>query len=98
MEKTPLARRSACSAASGWLARSLHTTMTRTWNDLEGVSLGRYWLKACLASPADAASYLIRYDTTRDAAVRVRSAETPGADLQLDFWRKAMALEHSQIV
>ena len=48
--------------------------MTRTWNDLEGVSLGRYWLKVCLTSTADDAWYLIRYDTTRDAAVRVRSA------------------------
>jgi hypothetical protein len=72
--------------------------MTRTWNDLEGVSLGPYWLKVCLTSSADDAWYLIRYDTARDAAVRVRDAAAPGADAQLEFWRRTTALEHPHIV
>ena len=72
--------------------------MTRTWFDLEGVSLGPHWLKVCLTSSADDAWYLIRYDTARDAAVRVRHAADPGADAQLDFWRRATALEHPHIV
>jgi hypothetical protein len=72
--------------------------MTRTWTDLEGVTLGRYWLKVCLTFSPDDAWYLIRYDTTRDAAVRVRSAAAPDAETQLDLWRRATAIEHPHIV
>jgi hypothetical protein len=72
--------------------------MTRTWNDLEGATLGRYWLKVCLTSSADDAWYSIRYDTTRDAAVRVRHAAAPDAGAQLDLWRKATELEHPSLV
>jgi serine/threonine protein kinase len=72
--------------------------MTRNWNDLEGVSLGRHWLKVCLQSSADDAWYLIRYDTTRDAAIRVRDAAAPDAESQLDLWRRATAIEHPHLV
>lgn len=72
--------------------------MTRNWNDLEGLSLGRHWLKVCLMSSADDAWYLIRYDTTRDAAIRVRDASSPDAEMQLDLWRRATAIEHPHIV
>jgi hypothetical protein len=72
--------------------------MTRNWNDLEGLSLGRHWLKVCLMSSADDAWYLIRYDTTRDAAIRVRDAGAPDAEMQLDLWRRATAIEHPHIV
>jgi hypothetical protein len=72
--------------------------MTRNWNDLEGLSLGRHWLKVCLQSSADDAWYLIRYDTTRDAAIRVRDAAAPDAESQLDLWRRATAIEHPHLV
>jgi hypothetical protein len=73
--------------------------MTRNWYDLEGVSLDeRYWLKHCLSSTPDDAWYLIRFDTTRDAVVRVLPADSPGADEQLATWRAAMAFEHPHIV
>lgn len=72
--------------------------MTRNWNDLEGLSLGRYWLKVCLTSSADDAWYLIRYDTTRDAAVRVLSADAPDAAGQLELWRQAIGFDHPHIV
>jgi serine/threonine protein kinase len=72
--------------------------MTRNWNDLEGVSLGRHWLKVCLQSSADDAWYLIRYDASRDAAIRVRDAAAPDAESQLDLWRRATAIEHPHLV
>ena len=58
--------------------------MTRNWIQLEGVSLaGRHWLKQCLASTPDDAWYLTRFDTTRDAAVRVLAGDAPFAEEQL---------------
>src|SRR5687768_2264313 len=98
MEKTPLRGRVAVPLPQAPLAETLHKTMTRNWNDLEGVSIGRHWLKVCLMSSADDAWYLIRYDTTRDAAIRVRDAAAPDAELQLDLWRRATAIEHPHIV
>lgn len=71
--------------------------MTRTWTDLEGATLGRYWLKVCLTSTEEDAWYLIRYDTTRDAAVRLRDAATHDATAQLDLWRRATGLEHPHL-
>ena len=72
--------------------------MTRNWNDLEGATLGRHWLKVCLTSSADDAWYQIRYDTTREAAIRVRDAAAPDAETQLDMWLRATAIEHPHIV
>jgi hypothetical protein len=68
------------------------------WHELEGVSLGRHWLKVCLTSSADDAWYLTRYDTARDAAVRVLYASAPNAEVQLEMWRKAMDIHHPHIV
>jgi len=73
--------------------------MTQLWNDLEGVSLaGRYWLKQCLTESEDDAWYLIRLDSSRDAAVRVLRADTPNAEAQLAMWREAVALDHPHVV
>src|SRR5262249_13010064 len=76
----------------------MHMSITSLWNDLEGASLGRHWLKVCMASSETDAWYLTRYDTTRDAAVRVLSASAPGAEQQLEMWRKATMIDHPHIV
>jgi len=73
--------------------------MTRNWNDLEAVSLGgRYWLKVCLTSSEDDAWYLTRFDTEREAAVRVMAGDSATADRQLEMWRRAIDLEHPHLV
>jgi serine/threonine protein kinase len=72
--------------------------MTRNWNELEAVSLdGRYWLKVCLTSSADDAWYLTRFDTDRDAAVRVMAGDSPTAERQLEMWKRAIDLEHPHL-
>ena len=72
--------------------------MTRNWIQLEGVSLaGRHWLKQCLTSTPDDAWYLTRFDTTRDAAVRVLAADAPFAEEQLAVWREALAFDHPHL-
>jgi hypothetical protein len=72
--------------------------MTRTWNDLEGVSLnGRYWLKQCLADTENDAWFLTRFDQARDAAVRVVRAGDAEPD-RLEMWRAAMAIDHPHLV
>lgn len=74
-------------------------TPTLNWNDLEGASVaGRYWLKQCLISSPDDAWYLIRFDATRDAAIRLLRADLPSAGAQLDTWRELRALDHPHIV
>jgi hypothetical protein len=71
--------------------------MTRTWNDLEGISLaGRYWLKQCLSTDADGAWFLARCGDG-EAAVRLLPAG-PDAAEQLDLWRTAAAFDHPNIV
>jgi hypothetical protein len=73
--------------------------MTRNWTELEAVSLdGRYWLKVCLTSSANDAWFLTRFDTDRDAAVRVMAGDSPTADRQLEMWRRAIDLEHPHLV
>src|SRR4051812_9259040 len=74
-------------------------TMTPNWNELEAVSLaGRYWLKVCLSSSDHDAWYLTRFETDRDAAVRVMSGDSPTADRRLEMWRRAIDLEHPHLV
>ena len=72
--------------------------MTRPWNDLEGVSLGRYWLKQCLSETENDAWFLTRYDATCDAAVRIKRADSDTAAEQLEMWRAAVAIDHPHIV
>jgi hypothetical protein len=81
------------------MAPTLLKTMTRYWNQLEGVSLaGRHWLKQCLTSTPEDAWYLTRFDTERNAAVRVMPANAEGAEAQLTMWRRAMDFEHPHLV
>jgi hypothetical protein len=73
--------------------------MTRSWNDLEGVSLaGRYWLKQCLTGTERDAWFLTRFDEARDAAVRVVRVDGNAAAEQLELWRDATEIDHPHIV
>jgi eukaryotic-like serine/threonine-protein kinase len=74
-------------------------TMTRFWNELEGVSLaGRYRLEQCLSASESDAWYLTRLEDGRPAAMRVMPDHSLQTAQQLSAWQAAMGFDHPHLV
>jgi hypothetical protein len=74
-------------------------TMTRFWNELEGVYLtGRYRLEQCLNATATDAWYLTRLENGLPAALRLMPDHSLQAAQQLSAWQVALGFDHPNLV